>query len=543
MGELNLVDEPWIPCIDLDGRAIEYGIRDTLLNAHKLCEVCDDSPLVTVALHRLLLAILYRAHCGPKDFNAWKTLYARAAFNSANLTSYLNKWRSRFDLVSEGHPFFQMAQLETKNAVCVTRLATECASGNNATLFDHSADEEEATWQPRHAARQLVACQSFALGFGKSGNAKIDGKDETLPYSADAIALRGMNVWLQGSTLFDTLIVNLSPTDDDTLPSWEMDDPHKHRDRLRGKNREAVTSLGVVDRLTWQSRLIRLLPNDGSFSGMYFTQGRSADKSPGDPMKVYRTSKGEGISPLPLSSGKAAWRDAHSILTIPPASSNERRPECFNLAARARSTGAVQPEKRFVAHVVGLASAPNKAGKFLLWRHERMPVPAALLADVNLIERLGTLLQNAEQAATELTNRTRRIAKLYLAPDAESPGGRQPDREEVARVADAIDPRTVYWPRMEAHFFAMLKNLPNDREAERDDWEPDERQEATKAWREHVKDEARCALEASIRSLGTTARAIQAVARVRTDFSDYDLEPQSQKPAKAKGTGKRGKKK
>ena len=529
MAEFNLIDEPWIPCIAPQGQRVEYGIRDTLLKAHDLREICDDSPLVTVALHRLLLSILYRAHSGPQDFKAWNSLYTSGAFNPDNVTGYLNKWSDQFDLIANTYPFFQMAQLEMKKAVCVTRLATECASGNNATLFDHCSGEEEVHWLSAQAAKSLIACQSFALGFGRSGNAKINGKDETLPYSADAIALRGMSIWLQGKTLFDTLMINLAPTSDPSSPPWELDDSHKHRDRLDGKNRKPVPSFGVVDRLTWQSRLVRLLPNGGTFSRMYFTQGRSADKSPGDPMKVYRASKEEGISAVPLGSGKAAWRDAHSILTIPAANSNERRPECFNLVARVRSTGAVQPERQFVAHVVGLASAPKKAGKFLLWRHERMPVPAALLADVNLIERLGGLLQNAEQAAFELNNRTRRIAKLYLAPDAESPDGRRADKEEVARVARAIDPRPAYWARLEKHFFALLENLPNDWDTASDDWRPDDRQAASNAWRGHVKGEARRALEESIRSLGTTARTIQAVARVRTDFNDDDLMPQPQK--------------
>jgi len=542
MAEFNLIDEPWIPCIALQGQRVEHGIRDTLVKAHELCEICDDSPLVTVAVHRLLLAILYRVHSGPTNFTSWNRLYADGVFNATTVEGYLNKWRGRFYLIADRDPFFQMAQLEMKKAISVTRLATECASGNNATLFDHCGDEEEVDWLPARAAKLLIACQSFALGFGKSGNAKINGKDETLPYSADAIALRGMNVWLQGKTLFDTLMINLAPTNNASLPPWELNDSQKHRDRLNGKKRKPVASFGVVDRLTWQSRLVRLLPNDGTLSRMYFTQGRSADKSPGDPMKVYRASKEEGISVVPLSSTKAAWRDAHSIFTIPAPASNERRPECFNLVARATSTGAVQPERQFVAHVVGLASAPNKAGKFLLWRHERMPVPAALLAGADLIERLGGLLQNAKQAAVELNNRTRRIAKLYLAPGAESPDGRQPDPDELTRVATAIDPRPAYWARLEKHFFALLEDLPNDWDTAGDDWKPDDQQAATNTWRKHVRREAGQALEESIRSLGTTARAIQAAARVRTDFNDNDLKPQPQKAARRKGEGKGGKK-
>lgn len=335
MSEFNLIDERWIPCIDLRGKPVEYGIHETLLKAHELREICDDSPLVTVAIHRLLLAILYRAHDGPRAFTAWKSMYSLVGFDKQVVGCYLTQWKERFDIFSDDRPFYQMASLETKVPVPVNRLATECASGNNATLFDHSDDEIEANWTQVQAVRHLVACQSFALGFGKSGNAKIGGVEEALPYSADAIALRGMNIWLQGTNLFETLSVNLVPIDDVSAPPWELEASNAYRDRLQDKSRKAVTSLGVVDRLTWQSRLIRLIPNGNTVSRIYYTQGRSADKSAGDPMKVYRTSKDEGISALSLSSGKAAWRDAHSILTIPSAGSNEQRPECFNLVARA----------------------------------------------------------------------------------------------------------------------------------------------------------------------------------------------------------------
>ncbi|NLE46174.1 MAG: type I-E CRISPR-associated protein Cse1/CasA [Chloroflexi bacterium] len=518
MAEFNLIDEPWIPCMDLHGRRVEHGIRDALLNAHVLREVCDDSPLVTVALHRLLLAILYRLHNGPRGFRAWVSLYACKAFNSDKVTGYLSEWSDRFDLFADSRPFYQIARLEMKQPVSVTRLATECATGNNATLFDHSSDEEDANWIPAQVAKWLVACQSFALGFGKSGNAKIGGKTETLPYSADAIALRGMNIWLQGANLFDTLMVNLAPTDDSSVPPWELDDAHEYRDRLDGKGRKAVASFGVVDRLTWQSRLVRLLPNGSTSSRMYFGQGRLADKSSGDPMKVYRSSKDEGISPAPLSSGKAAWRDAHSILMIPAANSDERRPECFNLLARARVNGAVSAERQFVTHIVGLASAPNKAGKFLLWRHERMPVPTAILGDIDLIERLGGLLGNAERVARELGFRAWQIAKYYRVAGDREPS--EAEKNDIGALVRKIDPRPAYWARLERHFFTLLANLPNDRATASDGWKPDDRQTAGKAWCEHVKSEARWALEESIRSLGTTARAIQAIARVRTDFHD-----------------------
>ncbi len=540
MAEFNLIDEEWIPCITLDGSSKEFGILDTLMKAHELREICDDSPLVTVTIHRLLLAILYRAYSGPIDFGRWKGLYARGKFDPKTITVYLEQRKSRFFLLDDKHPFYQMSGLETNSSVSVNRLATECASGNNATLFDHCSDDEQASWSYAKVARQLLACQSFALGFGRSGNAKINGKDETLPYSADAIALRGMTVWIQGPSLFDTIMTNLVPSEDDSLPPWELSDPHKHRDRLSGKERKVVAALGTVDRFTWQSRLVRLIPNNMIVSRAFFTQGRSADKSAGDPMKAYRISKEEGISAVSLSSNKAAWRDAHAILTIPPPDSNERRPECFNVLARASANGVISKDKHFFAQVVGLASAPNKAGKFLLWRHERLPVPPAFLGDENLSkrERLGGRLESAEQAAIVLNNRVRRIAKLYLSPGSESPDGKQPDKDEVTKVVNSIDPRPAYWARLEKHFFDLLENLPRDWDGSAGDWKPDDQQIATLTWRNVIKQEAKRALEESIRCLGTTARSVSAVARVRTDFSDNDLMPQ---PLKAKTSKRKSK--
>jgi hypothetical protein len=162
-------------------------------------------------------------------------------------------------------------------------------------------------------------------------------------------------------------------------------------------------------------------------------------------------------------------------------------------------------------------------------------------------ERLGGRLENAEQAAIALNNRVRRIAKLYLSPHSESPDGQQPDKDEVTKVVNAIDPRPAYWARLEKHFFDLLENLPRDWDGSAGDWKPDDQQIATRTWRHAIKQEATRALEESIRCLGTTARAISAVARVLIDFSDNDLMPQPQtgktSKRKSKSAGKGGKKK
>lgn len=83
--EFNLVDKKWIPCLMLkDSRAEELSLRETLIDAHKISEVFDNSPLVTVSLHRLLLAILHR-NFGPASFGKWRELWKEKKWNAEKL--------------------------------------------------------------------------------------------------------------------------------------------------------------------------------------------------------------------------------------------------------------------------------------------------------------------------------------------------------------------------------------------------------------------------------------------------------------------------
>jgi CRISPR system Cascade subunit CasA len=76
MNSFNLIDEDWIPVRFLDGRRLELGVRRTLQRASEIAEIEHPSPLVAVALHRTLLAILYRAQEGPTDIDQAKQLFA-----------------------------------------------------------------------------------------------------------------------------------------------------------------------------------------------------------------------------------------------------------------------------------------------------------------------------------------------------------------------------------------------------------------------------------------------------------------------------------
>ena len=112
MNSFNLVDQKWIPCIMLDGTRDEKNIKEVILEASDIKEIFDNSPLVTVALHRLLLAILHR-NLGPANENEWGFLWNNGSgeWDTDRILTYLDKWQHRFDLFDNKYPFYQCSAM------------------------------------------------------------------------------------------------------------------------------------------------------------------------------------------------------------------------------------------------------------------------------------------------------------------------------------------------------------------------------------------------------------------------------------------------
>src|SRR5712692_8280409 len=136
----DLLNERWLPCRTLEGQPVTLGLRDALLRSHELAELRDDSPLTTAALLRLLLAVLHAAH-GRRWTNGRRAaVWSEGRWDAQTVNRYLDQWRPRFDLFDPEHPFYQDGSFELPQPVTIARLATQLASGNNATLFDHTVD-------------------------------------------------------------------------------------------------------------------------------------------------------------------------------------------------------------------------------------------------------------------------------------------------------------------------------------------------------------------------------------------------------------------
>ncbi len=506
----DLRTEPFLPCLHRDGQVREYSLTDVLTRAHNLLELACDTPLQTVAVLRLLLAVLYRALPMEDDKEEqWAALWRQETLPIQAITDYLNAQGDGFDLFHPTRPFMQVAGLTTTHSASIAMLA-RASVGNNGSIFDNYATDSPSTCKPAQAARLLLTAQAFALGFGRMADAEINGQPLPRPYSKDAIALRGVTLFLSGDSLRQTLLLNMPPLSsdaEDALPPWEQPDPLADLDRV-GKDgkRVSVPARSIVERYGWRSRMIRLLPDeDGLVRRVYFTQGRDADKNEGDPMKVFVSGKKEeGRYALGLNADKAAWRDLQTYLL--PNKGNDTAILRFAgglVRYENNPQGPLEPTDPCGLNVVGLATDPGKAGKFLLWRHDRMSLPAALLALGTLRGVLETGMGDAEGVADTLRQRLYRVAFRFLPPDG------NPDPKDIANLMEALDPRPAFWARLETRFAHFVVGLKAQDTADA----------ALAVWRQDVEREAKLALRESCRQLGDSPRAMKATAAVSFGFT------------------------
>lgn len=516
MPSFNLVDEGWIPCrFSEDGLTKDLSLREVFWRANEIREILDPSPLVTVALHRFLLAILHR-NFGPASLREWQTIWEQGSWDQPTLATYLDKWRDRFDLFSDAFPFYQVPEIAGAEPRPVLRLAMAVSVGNNPTVFDHNSDDSPASVTAPEAARLLIGYQAFAIGFGKSSPF----------YFQDAPLVRGFTVLCMGDNLFGTLALNLiaynqsSPlahTGSDR-PAWEQLEP-PHPDA------KGTVLAGYLDYLTWQSRRIHLIP-EGDPPRIRYCQIQQnlklaeSAKEFFDPFKCYRTDPKLGNFALGLNPDRALWRDSHALFQR--VEQSFARPQVFTWLARIdtlRRSGQIQAEPVYNFSVFGFATEPGRAASITLWRHERLPLPLAYLEDDALLAKLKDALTLAEDAARVVRQSAWTLAKFLLAPASDDERTRQPRKEDTQTLVDSFAPERFYWPHLEAHFRRLLVDLPDDSTATEDGVEYGGKE--LLAWATEVRHAASGAFHQTTNSLDTSARALKAVAQAERVFNQH----------------------
>lgn len=507
MTEFNVIEEPWLPCVQMDGRTEELGIRAALARAHELSELAADTPPITLALHRLLLALLHRALDGPGSVDGWAALWEAGRFDMAPLNTYLERWRERFDLFDPRYPFYQTAGLPPERAAPSSRLRWQ--GDNNATLFDHTLAERPPALAPAEAARLVVAYQAFDTGGRIAGDS---GGDSALagPLLQPALTL------VRGRSLFHTLLLNLTRYAPEDAQPWEYDRaadlPAWERGPVRPEQRPLV---GYVDLLTWQGRRVLLLPDeDGAVRRAVLMKGWALPAGAGrhghETMTAFARRRDakpneEAYMPLRFEEGRALWRDSLAFFQA-GAQSGYDRPRSLSWLARLAEEEVIGGGDRLPVDVLGLRA---DQAKLLFWRHERLTVPLPYLNDAALRETLAEALSTAEQVGYALSGRP---AGAVFVLGKELAGG---DKTAAATVASlGIGGR--YWAALDGPFAALLADLPGDGRDE------DEPRPARDRWRTALRQAAHDAFAEGTSGLERSPRSMRAVALAARQL-EWDL--------------------
>ena len=336
----SLLDEEWIPVLDAGGVGREVSLLGLFEEAADLRMIACELPTQTFALLRLALAILHRATDGPSGELAWQRLWHSSGLPLADIKDYLEEYRHRFDLLHPTQPFFQVADLRTSNnsEFGLERLIADVPAG--LPFMTTRANSGMESISAAEAARWVVHCQAYdtsGIKTGAVGDPRVQG-GRGYPQGVGPLGAIG-GVYLEGSDLRETLLLNLlpvapgwQPDDDRDKPVWERD-PHSAVE-------EPVASrgpYGLLSLYTWQARRIRLFGDRDGLTGAMISYGDRLDlqdMQSMEPMSVWGRSgpreKGQKRVPIylprPHDHTRSLWRGLETLLP-PPTSAGAEPPQ------------------------------------------------------------------------------------------------------------------------------------------------------------------------------------------------------------------------
>lgn len=464
----NLTKEPWIPCIQADGTQVDLNLHDVFAQAHRLRAIAGESPPVTVALHRFLLAILHRV-LGPENYEAWEELWLADSWDMTSLGGYLDTWQHRFDLLDAEHPFYQAAdeRMRTKSTIS---LSHDRASGNNPTLFDHHTEEDGESLTPAQAVRALLAAQSYGLA-GLSG---ITQK------FTDGTCASGIIFLVQGDNLKQTLLLNMIqyPSNDffqnihtrHDKPAWEMDDPFV-------PNR--ANPFGYLDYLTWQNRRVLFVPEQTP-SGVVIremTMGPALryDSAVLDPMKNYRKDDKLGFLTVGFSENRVFWRDSASLFSFRDDMLGKGRPPMnFKWLKELVDENILSRHHTYRTLAVGMS---KKQAKVFFFRQEQFLMPLEYLTSEHLVEKLNTALALTGTVAFDLVQTARLMGMHQQVANVEDKGWQKQWGGLNINAKSAINDwiahtgmERAYWSSLDIPFQSFIVDLAKDQEQALVEW-------------------------------------------------------------------------
>lgn len=461
MSRFNLIDEEWIPVRFLDGTCQELGIQDILLRSREIEAIEDPSPLVVAALHRFLLAVLYRALQGPTDIVQARALF-REGLPDDKIVDYLERWRDRFWLFDEEYPFGQNPNVPQNRIEPWTKLTAEHNASSNKVLFDHTNTKNPGQRTAPECARWLISTMSFSISGGRGYYPSPS------PNAMICIAL--------GKTLHQTISYNLVHYPNKEVMFGDAALWEREPKKLPLRKPKQIAS-GYADLYTWQSRMVLLEDRpSGLVSFVRFVAGQGFENPSGtpDPMQPYIVKK-KGKFPVPFNPNRETWQDFDSLL---PESDGLAPLTIQNAISLARNRAENLPKSVLI---LGLKYTPPSANVDF-WRMERFVLPEALAGDRSIRTEIRQLLDDAENSQKQLRKACRSFAQDIL-----SRGDRKPAPKDVRDCLEQLPATPWYWSTLESCFHEILRDYSHSRNPDeiRCKWLKDVRDTLRSAWDQH----------------------------------------------------------
>ncbi|MDG2991567.1 type I-E CRISPR-associated protein Cse1/CasA [Candidatus Synechococcus calcipolaris G9] len=516
----NLVNQPWIPVMTPDFHVKEISLVELFQTWESLREIQADNPPTTLAIYRLLLAILHRAYHGPSNEDHWEEIFKD---NGQGAIADLNKWRDRFDLLHTDHPFMQDPVLPLEKAVPIYALHTM----STCQVFSHEHEWSGYSISLPQAARLLVRLQGVDI---TSLRAFYVGQSSGNRSAVNTPTINAANVLVRGSTLKQTLMLNLmrydpaadmpSAVTGEDLPAWETG--------YGGKPKKARPQ-GYISYLTFPWRRLRLFPENGEVSQLAITMGNSLPDQV-SPQKwecgvAYRENK-----PVRLSLSKQIWRNADAFLLT---AEKQHRPRIVDWLADLKLEDLVDYVVTF--QISGLSA--DKA-KPLGWSWEQFSAPIRYVTDADLSQTLKIAIAMAEEHK-RIFGSFQGSPYYALAKELNPPNAsNKAISQQADRLAANLNGAIQYWATLDRAFPKLLHALPQDSHTGADGITRYGFKELP-AWTQTVQTAARNAFTESIASIRNYQARAAALRTLELKLADLRASPEEKEAKKAKAAAKR----
>lgn len=332
----NLLDEAWIPSQLHDGSIIQMSLRTVFEQSTEINRVMGETPLQTVSIYRLLLAIFWRAHVDHGELldssptQWWAKMFAAASSESTSsscvqpVQAYCDTVAARFDLLDPVRPFMQVADLQKpdKSYSGIDRLVVDAESSYFSTRAGTGLDSLSFA----EAARWLLVINAYDYAGIKPGvidDERVKG-GKSYPIGPGWAGQTGQIV-IHGQNLAQTLLLNtpaslISSAVENTedLAFWEQDEILPIP-----KSVDEQFPTGPCNVLTWPSRRVRLHTDGQQVVGVLVTNGyKIVNKNQhADPLTGYRYSKNQSskamdvFMPMEHDSDLTLWRGVQALLS------------------------------------------------------------------------------------------------------------------------------------------------------------------------------------------------------------------------------------